>query len=265
MLGGRIPYSPVRMLRRLVLAGLVAALLPSAALAAVARTEATVEGLTVALDLERRARAAEVEELDAASAQIVRAQDTAASRRSRLLQLARDPQTEVDTLLDAEDSLTEAEALVRAAQDRRRAAASRLVERGRRIAFLLEEIARRRAGGRAASDPVTGRWEVRINPGDRKGSMRLNLDGTIVSGDYVLDGGFRGSVRGTFVSEKLTLQRIDSERGYDANFYGQLVAAQRRLAGTWESTTIAPLDGPAGGTWVATREPDQDDTGGERP
>lgn len=254
------------MLRRLLLAGLaLAALLGPVLQAAVARTEATVEGLTVALDMERRARIADLEELDRVSAQIVRAQDAAASRRSRLLQLAREPETDVDALLDAEDSLVEAEALLRAAEDRRRSAASRLVERARRIAFLLDEISRRRAGVRAPGDPVTGRWGVQINPGSRKGTMRLILDGTIVSGEYELDGGFRGSVRGTFVSDKLTLQRIDAERGYDANFYGKLIPAQRRLAGTWESTTIAPLDGPAGGTWVATREPDRDETGGDRP
>ncbi|MGZ5430114.1 MAG: hypothetical protein ACXWEX_01810, partial [Thermoanaerobaculia bacterium] len=116
-------------------------------------------------------------------------------------------------------------------------------------------IARRREALRSAlSDPLTGRWEVFINPGARRGFYRLSLDGTILSGDYVLDGGFHGSLRGTFVGDRVTLERIDSERGVDAKFYGRLtIGATRRIAGTWDGTQIAPapVSGPVAGTWAA--------------
>ncbi len=255
------------MARSSLTALLLAALaLPGLSSAATARSEAALDSLLVAVDLEKRARVSDVEELDSLTGQVARAQDAASGRRARLVSLAKEQDTDATALLDAEDAVLEAEARLRALEERRRSVASRLVDRTRRIVFLSEEIARRRSGARTGTDPVTGRWSVVVDPGNRRGTMRLSLDGTIVSGEYVLDGGFRGSVRGTFVSDKLSLQRIDSERGFDANFYGRVNAAQKRIGGTWESTTYAPLDGPAGGTWSATLAPDREDsTGGERP
>ena len=89
------------------------------------------------------------------------------------------------------------------------------------------------------------------------------LDGTIVSGDYVLDGGFRGSVRGTFVGDRLSIDRIDSERGFDAKFYGRVTSgAARRIGGTWEATLIAPATGPTAGSWSA--QPAREDEGEPR-
>ena len=94
---------------------------------------------------------------------------------------------------------------------------------------------------------MTGRWDVIVNPGNRRGTLRLALDGTLVSGDYVLDGGFRGSVRGTFVGDRLALDRIDAERGFDAKFYGRVTSgAARRIGGTWEGTVIAPAPASLG-------------------
>ncbi len=79
----------------------------------------------------------------------------------------------------------------------------------------------------------------------------------------MLDGGFRGSVRGTFVGDKLSLDRIDAERGFDAKFYGRVTAgAARRIGGTWEGTVIAPAPGPSGGTWSA--QPAREDEGEPR-
>ena len=148
-------------------------------------------------------------------------------------------------------------------QERRRSIGESLAEHGRRAAALREEIAKRREGLRVTSDPVTGRWDVTISPGNRRGTLRLALDGTIVSGDYVLDGGFRGSVRGTFVGDRLSLDRIDAERGFDAKFYGRVTTgAARRIGGTWEATMIAPATGPSGGTWSA--QPAREDEGEPR-
>ena len=109
---------------------------------------------------------------------------------------------------------------------------------------------------------MTGRWQVVIDPGGRRGVYRLTLDGTLLSGDYVLDGDFRGSLRGTFVGDRVSIQRIDSERGFDATFYGRVQPAARRITGTWEETVLAPATGPVAGTWSATLLPDDDSDGG---
>jgi hypothetical protein len=141
---------------------------------------------------------------------------------------------------------------------------ARLVERTRRVGMLTDELKKKRSGETSFADPVTGRWFLLINPGPRKGEMRIFLDGTLVTGDYLLDGGFRGSLRGTYIADKLSLQRIDSEQGIDANFYGRVNAQQKRILGTWEATAIAPATGPGGGTWTGTFVPEteEDDTGG---
>ena len=234
--------------------------MPPAALAA--RPDPPLESLLVALELERRARAEDVLEIERLSAAITRSEAAASSARGRLLDGLRGGDVDGIALREEEERVAEAEARVRAAQENRRAAVARLVDRIRRITFLQEEIGERRSAARRPADPVTGRWQSFIDPGGRKGVFRLVLDGTLVSGDYTLDGGFRGSLRGTYVGEKLSIQRIDAERGFDATFYGRLQPELRRITGTWEATAIAPATGPVAGTWSATRLPDDEDDGG---
>ena len=228
---------------------------------AAARTDPSMESLLVALDLERKARNEDVLELERLTSAAARADASAASARERLVDAVRGGDVEAGDLRDEEERVMEAEARASAAREIRRAAVARLVQSVRRIALLQEEVARRRLASRRAADPVTGHWEATIDPGARKGVYRLVLDGTLVSGDYTLDGGFRGSLRGTYVGERITIQRIDSERGFDATFYGRVQPQLKRITGTWEATAIAPAIGPVAGTWSAALLPDDEDGG----
>jgi hypothetical protein len=101
------------------------------------------------------------------------------------------------------------------------------------------------------SDPLTGRWQVNVEPGGLEGIWDLRLEGTLVSGIYRLSGGWFGSLRGTLVGNKVRLERIDSELGFSAIFYGRLLRSESpmRLQGTWEGTNLA-AGLPTGGTWV---------------
>lgn len=123
---------------------------------------------------------------------------------------------------------------------------------------LLEELEGelKRLGGeqRREPDPLSGRWSVTIEPGDLEGEMILVLDGTLVQGRYELDGGFRGSLRGTLVSNRVRLERIDSQLGFAAIYYGRLNRRTDppRLEGKWEATQLA-TGMPAGGSWVAEK------------
>jgi hypothetical protein len=240
------------------------AMLASAAPPAPSRTgDPVLDVLLLTLDMERRRAAEDVEDFDRASERLARAEADLSAAVARLGRLVRDGNADRATLDAAGDTVEEARARTQVQQDRRRILAESLAEHGRRTASLREEIARRREGLRGPIDPVTGRWDVTINPGNRRGVLRLALDGTLVSGDYVLDGGFRGSVRGTFVGDRLTLDRIDAERGFDAKFYGRVtVGAARRIGGTWEGTVIAPAPGPTAGTWSA--QPAREDEGETR-
>jgi hypothetical protein len=225
----------------------------SAAAPVASRTgDPVLDVLLLSLDMEKKRAAEDAEEFDRSSERLARAEADLSAAVGRLARVVRDGSAERTTLESASDAVEEARARVQVQQDRRRGLAESLAEHGRRAASLREEIAKRREGLRTPSDPVTGRWEIAISPGNRRGAMRLVLEGTLVSGDYVLDGGFRGSVRGTFVGDRLSLDRIDSERGFDAKFYGRVTGgAARRIGGTWEATAIAPATGPAAGTWSA--------------
>lgn len=123
-----------------------------------------------------------------------------------------------------------------------------------KLAEVTEEIRRLEESTGADRDPISGTWRAAVEPGGLAGFFQLTLDGTLVQGTYGLEGGWSGSFRGTFVSGKVRLERIDSKLGYVAIFYGRLQQTSRstRLAGRWESTELAAGQ-PASGSWVAER------------
>jgi hypothetical protein len=225
----------------------------SAAPPAPSRTgDPVLDVLLLSLDMEKKRAAEDAEEFGKASERLALAEADVTAAVERLARLVRDGSPERPALESAAEAVDEARARSLVQHERRRAAGESLAEHARRAASFREEIAKRRDGLRVPADPVSGRWDVTINPGNRRGTMRLALDGTIVSGDYVLDGGFHGSVRGTFVGDRLALDRIDAERGFDARFLGRVTSgAARRIGGTWEATVIAPAPGPTAGTWSA--------------
>jgi hypothetical protein len=225
------------------------------------RADSVADFLSVSLELEKKGALEDLEDFDRATGRLSRAEGDLTAAIQRLSRLIRDGTADRQAVANAEDAMAEAESRVRFEQERRRLLSSRLAERARRTSAFRDEILRRREAGHAADDPLSGRWEVTVNPGPRHAIFRLVLDGTLVWGDYSLDGGFRGSFRGTLVADRLSLERIDSERGLDARFYGRLIAAQKRITGTWEATAIAPATGPTAGSWVAVaaKEPEDGD------
>jgi hypothetical protein len=253
-----------RLMRTLLSAALLLALArPLAAVTVPTRSgDAVLDVLLLTADMEKKRVVEDLEEFDRVSGQASRAENELTTAFLQIARLAREGILDRTALEQAEQAAAEARARVQAGQDRRRAVSERLAEHVRRLAGLRDEIARRRDILRTGpSDPLTGRWEVFINPGGRRGIFRLALDGTILSGDYLLDGGFRGSLRGTFVADRVVLERIDSERGVDARFYGRLMpGATRRIAGTWDGTQISPVpkSGPVAGTWSAQQVFDED-------
>jgi len=128
---------------------------------------------------------------------------------------------------------------------------------GRRIEAL-------RNGPGRHEDPLSGRWRLAVDPGGLEGEVRLELDGTLVTGVYTLSGGWYGSLKGTLVGDKLRLERIDSQLGFAAILYGQLFTAEDppRIQGTWEATNLS-AGLPSSGTWIATRIPEPGSVPGE--
>jgi hypothetical protein len=123
------------------------------------------------------------------------------------------------------------------------------------IATTEEEIRRLEEQVGVREDPLSGTWRLVMEPGGQRGFMSLRLDGTLVQGTYQLEGDWTGSLRGTYVSRKVRLERIDSQIGFAAILHGRLQGRgdNVRLQGSWEATQLAS-GMPSAGTWMATRE-----------
>jgi len=100
---------------------------------------------------------------------------------------------------------------------------------------------------------LDGTWKLNVQPG-LTGTLFLVQQGTLVSGTYELSGGWAGSVRGTLVANKIRLERIDSQLGFAAIFYGELdlSADPAVIQGRWEATQLA-AGMPSAGGWRALR------------
>ena len=135
---------------------------------------------------------------------------------------------------------------------------SSMLENRTMIASIELEVQRLAAEIGGPDAPLTGAWRFVVGP-DQEGIAYLQQQGTLVTGTYSLSGGFTGSYRGTFVAGKVRLERIDSQYGFAAIYYGRLVGRGRnaRLQGNWEATQLAS-GLPSRGTWTATRVIDED-------
>jgi hypothetical protein len=151
--------------------------------------------------------------------------------------------------LDAERqvALAAAEVVARRVGELRR----RLLERLRRGAALREEILRG-AALPAPADPITGRWRVEVSSPREAGTFQLRLAGTVVEGTYSFDGGRSGSLRGTYVGNRLSLDRLDGERGLDGLFEGTVDAAAGAVRGFWTPTRLSG-GAPGGAGWSGVR------------
>ena len=100
------------------------------------------------------------------------------------------------------------------------------------IAVLRESLANR-------EQVLDGRWFITLMPSEQKGEVVLTQNGTIVEGEYRLDGGQSGNVQGTFIRGHLMLERIDSQYGRMGKFEAQLMKDQNSLKGSWYSYDLA--------------------------
>jgi hypothetical protein len=132
------------------------------------------------------------------------------------------------------------------------------VQRARRD--VLTHLAVMEAAGGVAESAaetaglLTGRWTLNVQP-DLAGTAYLVQQGTLVSGTYELSGGWSGSLRGTLVANKVRLERIDSQLGFAAIFYGEVDTTGDAVViqGRWEATQLA-TGMPSAGGWRAVQQ-----------
>ncbi len=205
-------------------------------------------------DIEKRLLAAELATMERVQEQLRGACDRLVRLGDDLLRAQKDGEdlgTFTARSADLRHAESEVAELVASAQQLR-------TTLGARRAYLEQvqaEIRRMEESAQATPDDISGRWTVAIEPGGFNGTFDLRLDGTIVTGVYQLSGGWKGSLRGTFIGGDVKLERIDTQLGFVATYTGRLVSrdSERRLEGSWEATNLA-AGMPNSGSWLARRE-----------
>jgi hypothetical protein len=210
------------------------------------RADPRADTLRSLLALERRNLATEIRHLAAASRRLESAvADLTAASRAVADALGKDD----SAMAEAADGLSHASGSVNSAALEERLALERVALLRRHVGDLEREMA---GAGSRHEDPISGDWHVRIDPGAQEGDLHLSLEGTLLGGSYSLEGAMTGSVRGTFVGDRLRFDRVDSRLGFSAVFYGRLLP-DGTVSGTWEATDLSG-GGPSSGTWSAVKK-----------
>lgn len=232
----------------------VTALVMAAMLAPPAGAADAADAARAELTRERRRLAADTSRLSETSRRLEAALSTLASASRALAEGAARADSGVDELSRREEAIGDAEQDVRSLLEKRRLLTERILDRKRSIGMLEAELASRKP-----ADSISGRWTVTVEPGEQRGVFRMTLDGTLISGEYTLEGGYSGSLRGTLINDRLRLERVDSKLGFSAVYVGRVARDGTAIAGTWESTTFG-AGGPGSGRWLAVREEDKEES-----
>jgi len=153
-----------------------------------------------------------------------------------------------------EKEISEAESRRSAAIARCHEVLGRILAAQERVAGLEKKLASLRGGQpRLAKDTVSGSWRVLYLPGNNKGLFALRQSGTILQGVYQLDGGWKGSLQGTFIDGRVYLQRIDSKLGRSSELDGYLSSDGGSIRGTWRNYNLTD-GGTSAGSWTASRQ-----------
>jgi hypothetical protein len=213
-----------------------------------------LESLRSQLEIEKRTIALELGKLE-------RVQELLRDATERLLRLSNDllrAQREgedsgklAERSIDLGRAEAEVNELIALGQQLRQGIASRRTH----LEQVELEVRRLEGSAQVQADDLSGKWNVIIEPGGLRGQFEVRLDGTLVNGTYQLSGGWKGSLRGTFIGGNLRLERIDTQLGFAATYLGRLAGPEgdRRLEGSWEATNLA-AGMPASGTWVGRRD-----------
>jgi len=196
--------------------------------------------------------AGQIEDMVEVRADLTEAWARLEQQSGSLMQAQREGES-VDSLRLRDEGLRQVEMQLLADVSRAQELRRSMLENRTMLAAISTEVQRLAADVGAAEAPLTGTWRMVVEPG-QEGMAYLQQQGTLVTGTYALSGDFSGSFRGTLVAGKVRLERIDSQIGFAAIFYGRLIGRgpNARIQGNWEATQLAS-GLPSAGTWTATR------------
>jgi len=153
---------------------------------------------------------------------------------------------------DLEERISDAEGRVKILGDQGRALRLRIEASRQRLAALSRRANQLVGMLPADTDSLTGVWDVRFIPTRENGVFTIFQNGTLITGEYVLDGGWHGSLQGTVVGGKIFLERIDAVKGRFADLTGRIDSAGLGIRGTWNERDLT-ANRATEGSWVANK------------
>lgn len=159
---------------------------------------------------------------------------------------------DADLIQAREDDIQKTEQEVMALSEETRRVRETIRDAHARIELLGDRIGRLRKTLPSDTESLTGAWEVSYLPSGDKGVFMLRQSGTLLVGEYTLEGGWKGSLQGTFVDGKVLLHRIDSKLGRSSDLEGTLAPDGHTLRGSWQSYILSGGQ-PTNGSWIARK------------
>jgi hypothetical protein len=153
---------------------------------------------------------------------------------------------------DLERRVLEAEALLGAVGHEGRGLRQRIDEHRDRLEMLAKRSNELLALLPEDVESLTGIWDVRFVPTGEHGVFSIYQRGTLLTGEYILGGGWHGSLQGTVVDGKVFLERIDAVKGRFADMTGRLAGDGRNIRGTWMERDLT-ANRANEGSWVASK------------
>jgi hypothetical protein len=158
-----------------------------------------------------------------------------------------------------EGEVSKAEVVVEALTRDGRQIRSLIQDTRDRIDMLQDRIGRLRKTLPSDSEALTGNWDVTYTPSGDKGVFSLRQSGTLLVGEYTLEGGWKGSLQGTVVDGKVHLSRIDTKLGRSQDLQGSIASDGRTIRGTWQNFILSG-GSAVNGSWVARKRQEQGDS-----
>ncbi len=167
--------------------------------------------------------------------------------------------SEAEQIRAQEGEVAKAEVVVEALTRDGRQIRSQIQDTRDRIDMLQDRIGRLRKTLPSDAEALTGNWDVTYTPSGDKGVYSLRQSGTLLVGEYTLEGGWRGSLQGTVVDGKVHLSRIDAKLGRSQDLQGSVASDGRTIRGTWQNFILSG-GSAVSGSWVARKRQEQGDS-----
>lgn len=220
---------------------------------------AAIYSLKVQLEIEQRRLDEALQHYDAQA----RAREEARTRLGHLYDdldgmVQGRAEADATVVQEREDEIQKLEQQLAVLTDDTRRTRAEMKDAHARIDLLNDRIGRLRKTLPSDNESLTGSWDVSYLPSGDKGVFSLRQSGTILVGEYTLEGGWKGSLQGTFVDDRILLHRIDSKLGRSSDLEGALSPDGRTIRGTWQNFILSGGQ-PTSGQWVARKRPDKTD------